>query len=275
MDKTLEFKNFAKKNRKYYVADLELKKRDHTNDHTHNFYEFFVVMQGEFKEHFNGMNLILDKQSVHVIKPEDCHSLETMDHYEKSILRNIAIDKDYFEQCLKSVGVEHQEIIFNNFKIDDVSFLNFKTKTNALLHLTASEATNHFLFHNILTDILINGLVQRNNNVDIPNWLQTVYLEISQNRSYVDGIEKLVSLSGKTQEHLTRAFKKYYGITPSDYINDLRLQEVTSNLRTSEDKIIDIVFHSGYNNISYFNRIFRSKYGLTPREYRDNNKKIF
>ena len=275
MNKALEFKDFAKNNRKYYIADLELNKNDDTHAHTHNFYEFFVVMHGEFKEHINETYLMLEKRYVHVIKPEDSHCFEAIDHYDRNILRNIAVERDYFEQCLKSVGVDHQEMIFNNFELDDVSFINFKSKTNALLHLTASEATNHFLFQNILSDILISGLVQKNNNVDIPNWLQTVYVEISQNRNYVYGLDKLISLSGKTQEHLTRAFNKYYGITPSEYINDLRLQEVTAILRTTDDKIIDIVYNCGYNNISYFNRIFKLKYGLTPREYRDTNKKIF
>lgn len=275
MKKRLEFKDFAQNNRKYYIADLELKKKDHTYAHTHDFYEFFIVMQGEFEEHVNETNLVLEKRHVHVIKPQDSHYLVSTNHHDKNILRNIAIEKEYFEQWLELVGVENQEILYHSFKLEDVTYLNYKSKTDRLLQLTGSEQTNHFLFQSILSDILISGLVQRKNNTHIPKWLQTVYVEMGQNQNYVKGLEMLILLAGKSQEHLTREFKKYYGITPSEHINDLRLQEATSRLRTSECKIIDIMYDCGFNNVSYFNRMFKAKYGLSPREYRDMNKKIF
>ncbi|MEG0692073.1 MAG: AraC family transcriptional regulator [Oscillospiraceae bacterium] len=275
MDKALEFKDFAQNNRSYYIADLELKKEDYTFAHTHDFYEFFIVMQGEFEECFNNTNLILKKRYVHMIKPENSHYFKSSNRYEKNVLRNIAIEKNYLEQSLKSVGADSPDSIFSRFELDDTTFLSFKAKTEILLQMTASEQTNQFLFQNILSDILIFGLVQKNHHDSIPNWLQTVYVEIAQNKNYVEGLEKFIALSGKSQEHLTREFKKYYGITPSDYINNLRLQEATSLLRRTDDKIIDIVYDCGYHNISYFNRIFKTKYGVSPREYRDTNKKFF
>ncbi|MHC1747254.1 MAG: helix-turn-helix domain-containing protein [Cellulosilyticaceae bacterium] len=275
MNKALQFKDFAKNNRKYYIADLELQKNDHTYAHTHDFYEFFIVMKGEFEEHHNEDNLILEKRHVHVIKPQDSHYLVSTNNYDKNILRNIAIEKEYFEQCLDRVGVDNYETLFDSFKLDDVTYLNCKSKTDSILQLTGSEQTNHFIFKSIFSDILICGLVQKNNNYHIPKWLKTAYIEIGQNKNYVEGLDKFISISGKSQEHLTREFKKYYSITPSDYINNLRLQEVTNMLRTCDSKIIDIVYTCGFNNISYFNRLFKLRYGLSPREYRDMNKKIF
>ena len=53
-----------------------------------------------------------------------------------------------------------------------------------------------------------------------------------------------------------------------DYLNDYRLSMASRMLVSSDDKIIDIAAHCGYDNLSYFNRIFKKKYGITPSAYR-------
>jgi len=86
-------------------------------------------------------------------------------------------------------------------------------------------------------------------------------------------LRRMVELSGRSQEHLTRSFSRYYGMTPSEYVNLLRLQAVAWKLQNTDDKVIDIVYHYGFNNISYFNRLFRARYHQTPLEYRQ--RKMF
>ena len=53
-----------------------------------------------------------------------------------------------------------------------------------------------------------------------------------------------------------------------DYLNDYRLSMASRMLVSSDDNIIDIAAHCGYDNLSYFNRIFKKKYGITPSAYR-------
>jgi len=275
MNKVLEFKDFVQNNRNYYIADLELNKNGYTYVHCHDFYEFFVVLKGEFIEHFNDTEVILSKRQLHVIKPQTCHYFVGSNLYQHNVLRNIAVEKNYFEQCLKNVGVENSQRIFRCFELDEFTYASYKMKTDLLLQFTNSEQINDYLFQSMLSDILISGLIQVNNNKDIPKWLQSTYDEFSHNKNFVEGLQQLIALSGKSQEHLTRSFKKYYGISPSEYINKLRLKEATHLLRTSDEKVINIVYDCGFNNIAYFNRLFKDRYGVSPREYRDTNQKIF
>lgn len=276
MGNKLEFKDFVQNKRKYYIADLELLEDARNIAHTHDFYEFYVVLKGQFKEYFNEEQLIVDKNTVHVIRPQDTHYLTSTNQYDRNIIRNIAIEKKYFEQCLNEVGIEDCESIFDCFKLDEIAYQNYQTKTNLLLQLNNTEQTNHFLFQNILHDIFICGLIQRRNEDErIPKWLQFAYNEFSKDAHYIDGLNKLIELSGKSQEHFTREFKKHYGITPSEHINNLRLQHAAILLKTSNEKIIDIVYECGFRNLSYFNRLFKEKYLISPREYRDLNKKCF
>lgn len=257
------------------MADLELRKEGHNDGHTHDFYEFFLILQGEFEERINGKSILLGKRQMHVLRPEDCHYLVCTNRYEKNILRNIAVEKEYFEKCLKEMGIEKSEVLFNSFELDEIAFANYKVKTNLLIESTYNEDTNHFLFQNIFSDLLICGLLQKKKSPDMPKWLEYAYVEIGKNKDYVEGLSKLIELSGKSQEHFTREFKKYYKITPSDYINHLRLQEAASLLHTCDEKIIDIMYQCGFNNLAYFNRLFKARYGIPPREYRATHKNIF
>ena len=63
-------------------------------------------------------------------------------------------------------------------------------------------------------------------------------------------------------------FKETMGVSFIQYLNDYRLEIAAELLTTTTDNILDIAFHTGFNNISYFNRCFKNKYGVSPGRYR-------
>ena len=66
--------------------------------------------------------------------------------------------------------------------------------------------------------------------------------------------------------------KKYMGMTVSEYINSLRLNYITNMLRDSNHGVTEIVFESGFNNISWASGLFKKKYGMTMSQYRKRMK---
>lgn len=80
----------------------------------------------------------------------------------------------------------------------------------------------------------------------------------------------MYEISGKSREHLSRSLKNYYGVTPSEFIADLRLEYAVNLLLTSNLSVTDICFESGFENLSWFYKQFRQKYGETPADYRKN-----
>lgn len=73
------------------------------------------------------------------------------------------------------------------------------------------------------------------------------------------------------EKYLGRIFKKMWKKSFHEYLNDVRLNNASSLLKFSNMTIIEIAFDSGFENVTYFNRLFRRKFGKTPTQYRAEN----
>ena len=58
------------------------------------------------------------------------------------------------------------------------------------------------------------------------------------------------------------------GLTPLDYVQALRLEEAKQMLETGDQAVEAIANEVGYEDASFFGRLFRRKVGLTPAQYR-------
>lgn len=75
----------------------------------------------------------------------------------------------------------------------------------------------------------------------------------------------LVHLSGSA---FCRFFKRVTGKTFSDYVNDIRIGNACNLLTESDKTIAEIAFESGFESLTYFNRVFLKKKNITPRDFR-------
>lgn len=91
---------------------------------------------------------------------------------------------------------------------------------------------------------------------------------IEQNYQNPISIEDISSATGFSASHFMRFFKKVTGTSFTNYLNDYRLSVAAGLLTSGDDNIIDIAAECGYDNLSYFNRLFKKKYMITPSSYR-------
>lgn len=95
--------------------------------------------------------------------------------------------------------------------------------------------------------------------------LQEIQVKSSENLSVSD----MAEFCGWSSSHFMRWFKKMTGDSFTSYVNDRRLAEAAEALRQTDDKILAISQDAGFANLSNFNRQFKKRYGVTPREYRE------
>ena len=94
-------------------------------------------------------------------------------------------------------------------------------------------------------------------------------------RHYIDtNYEKDISLTTLSKHffiskyQISRLFKKQFEINYSDYILKVRMEAAEMMLMNSKEKIDDIARHSGFEETSYFSRVFSKYFGMSPGEYR-------
>ncbi len=74
--------------------------------------------------------------------------------------------------------------------------------------------------------------------------------------------------AGLSESHFMKFFKNTMGVPFIDYLNDYRLTMASRLLLSSDDSVLAVAEECGYENLSYFNRLFKRRFHMTPRQYR-------
>lgn len=98
---------------------------------------------------------------------------------------------------------------------------------------------------------------------------------VIQIREYIDAhyneqlsLARLAEVCHGSSYHLQRVFKRISGISPVEYIQQVRISKALQELRITEKTIEEIGVKVGLPNTSYFITLFKRKMGQTPKQYR-------
>ena len=91
---------------------------------------------------------------------------------------------------------------------------------------------------------------------------------VDANLSKDISLETAADFAGLSSFYLSKLFKEEKGETFINFISDKRLEKSRQLLEQTELSIKEITAEVGYNDQNYFSRIFKNKYGLSPKEYR-------
>lgn len=70
-----------------------------------------------------------------------------------------------------------------------------------------------------------------------------------------------------SERYLRMLFSNHMGLSPVNYINELRINKAIEMLRISELSIKEICYYCGFNSPQYFSRIFKKQMGVSPRKF--------
>ena len=108
-------------------------------------------------------------------------------------------------------------------------------------------------------------------STDASSKIKTILNYINMNFQKEISIDELANLCQYSQYHFMRFFKKHIGITAIQYINNIRLEKASALLISTNNSIMEISLEVGFDNLSYFNKLFKRKYSTTPKEFRRIN----
>lgn len=241
--------------------------------HYHDFYEIFLVEEGALLHHINGGCETVYPDTMVFVRPEDQHFFARKDKGAVQFF-NLAFGEDQFQRAKElaeacTPQVAGQPLLDKVVLPHELSRLLLRRMkwlrdVNKWVPLAVQEAEGVTL----LAELIVLFTVGSGNTHIVPFWLRKACDAMYQPEHLVAGIPRLVELSGKSQEHVTRSMRKYMGQTPSAFVNAIRLERVAEALTTTNRPIFDIMLDVGFQNTSHFNKLFKEKYHVSPRKYR-------
>ena len=115
---------------------------------------------------------------------------------------------------------------------------------------------------------LLNGAdIRYNFSLKDQERLRKVYVFVEENFTKNIDIQQVANICNLTVPAFCNYFKKNLNQTFTDFVNEYRINQACKMLLEGES-IVDICFRCGFNNISYFGRVFKQIKGINPSEFR-------
>lgn len=244
--------------------------------HYHDYYELFVMLDGNALHCVNGEQINLKKGDMVFIRPKDTHDYLCRNGKVFSMM-NITFTQKTADELFGFLGEGFNSDALKTKPLPPTVHLNeseldwFNSRMDSVCAIDGNDLKNIKTALRILLFRIFTRFFSDFGEQDdaMPLWLDELLDEMRQNGNFIVGVDRLLELSPKTREHTLRCIKKYTDHTATEFINGLRLNFIANMLRNSNHSVSDIIYESGFNNISWASAQFREKFGVTMREYRN------
>lgn len=256
----------------------------HFPKHTHNYVELIYMCSGSTKHIINGSEIVLEEGELLFLNQNAIQ--EIMPAGENDIAVNLIILPSFFDYALTMLGDEDnliREFIIDCLKSkdNDVSYLHFKVADvlpiqnlmENLIWTIHNKQNNKRSINQATMGVLLLQLMNYTEFVDVgkdnsgQELVMSVYKYVEEN--YRDGsFTDLAEQLHYDLHWLSKTIKQLTGKNYTELLQDKRMRQAAYLLRTSKLTVADIATAVGYENISYFHRLFQKTYGTSPRNYR-------
>jgi AraC-like DNA-binding protein len=186
------------------------------------------------------------------------------------------------------VHLENTDVIYIGFNCRDneMNFSNglyedsLPSKILLLMEEIKDEMLSKKLYREKKMDLLLQILMlefQRVNSRERESGDPIIYLRkyIMENFHQDISVKDLASQSGYSYHHFRRIFKQHAGLSPVNYLINIRVENAKKLLESSQHKMSTIAQSCGFSTSSQFCSMFKEYTGLTPAEYRRSRNDIF
>lgn len=289
----------------YYQETIELHNYLFQNKtpHSHDHYEFLIVLEGSLFQRIEGKDYLYPAGYSCLINRNLSH-IESFNEATKVLFLGFSTD---FIINLLNAGrsayfAEEYEIrntVLYSFIADDINnpgrkaYLDFiptshNTMSKKILHQLADSLITTIMFPKFGSTYIINGLLcsilQYLSN---PKYCHCTCAEMDNNSDYLifsrvehlleenDGRISRAELSRKLNysgDYLNRIVNKYTGVCLHDHGMKFCMNKAARLLSSTDEPISSIMTLLSFSNRTYFYRLFKEHYGMTPKEYRKAKK---
>lgn len=254
--------------------------------HTHNYVEVVYMCSGQTTHRINGKEVVLRQGELLFLNQ---HAKQEIDvAKEDDIAVNFIILPAFFDQTLQMLGAEDN--LLREFLI---GCLREKDASMKYLHFQVADIVPiQNLVENLIWTLVNKQPNRRNINqytmgllfLQLLNYTDKVLMDQDEEHQalmfqvlsyveehYQDG--ELLKLAEKLHYDvywLSREIKRQTGRNYTELVQVKRLNHAVFLLKMTTLSVAEIGNACGYQNLSYFHRIFKERYGVSPKHYRDS-----
>jgi len=257
----------------YYVLKRQTPTlRPFLPNHTHDYAELVYVERGSCIHELNGMSTQVTKGDILFLQPD------VSEHSYRDIDEHLSLLQILFQQDSYSFITERYrssvEDLFRDysrnplFHFDPVQQIWFERNYNQLLITEGTLIEIERFLLNIIG--LITEPDPRVPRSAAENWLDKAFREIQEPKNFALGVKGFVDICARSAEHVDREVKKRTGHTVTDVVNQARMSWASYMLVYSDAEILDIALGCGFESLSYFYKLFKKYFNMSPVKYRVN-----
>ena len=256
----------------------------HFPKHTHNYIEVIYMCSGSTRHVINGEEVILKQGELLFLSQTAVQEIYPAG--EADIAVNFIVLPEFFEYGLNMMEPEE-----NQLRIFVIDCLRGENEASGYLHFKVADILPiQNLVENLIWTLWNKQPNKRRTNqatmgllfLQLMNYMDKLETDEKEGQqklvisvlSYIESNYKEGELSklAKSLHYdvywLSREIKNRTGKTYTELIQAKRLSQAAYLLATTGLSVAEVAEAVGYDNISYFHRIFQKKYGMTPRRYR-------
>lgn len=247
--------------------------------HKHKFYEIFYILEGSITHILNGESRTLHVGDMVFLNQDDVHYF----HREEGNTckhRDIIIHTDFFDTLSDFLGEDFKSAYHGNLlpKVLSLSLEQMENYEHRITNtiLTASIKSEYrSASTRALCISLLNHLVEdriRHNDAYYPMWFRELLGRFHMNEFLKVGLDDILEPFHFNKSYLCRRFRQYTGYTMTEYLNMIRLQQAAFQLQHTDNTILSVCNNVGFSSVSYFNKLFKQTYGVSPKSFRKTRK---
>lgn len=272
MDKTrFRIDSYLAPEEAFHFARKRLAPRFPDTAHDHDYFEVFLIESGRTNHWINGESQTLEPGQLGFIRPQDTHAF-CADRKTGCQIINVMFRAETAQHLAK----RYQDTVADRFfdakgelpEIHTLGPARFARAVTVSEQLQTAQRSLAHIEEYLL--VLANRVTHAASSLGAatPRWFAEACSAALAPDVFRQGAAGFVHAAGRSHEHVCRMCKSVTGLTPSEYVNRIRIEHAAQLLRTTEDPIQQVVEACGFENLSYFYRLFRAQLGTTPRAYR-------
>ena len=253
----------------------------HFPEHTHDYVEMVYMCQGSTRHIINGAELELNTGELLILGQNARQEIRPAG--EKDIAVNFIVRPEFFSGILNFIGSEDtplREFVIKALRGEDpAGYLHFQVSdvkpvqnlVENLLWTLILDTPNRRSIHQLTMGLLFVQLLNHTDRLSVGSQEQEIIVRVLRyiEDNYAGG--SLTQIAGQLHYDtawLSREIRRRTGRTYTELVQEKRLSQAAWLLKNTRHKVSDIALVVGYENVSYFHRLFMDKFHLSPRQYR-------